>query len=140
MERALQGIWGHVDLVTDCDDDYPFRSQTAICWVSIVDGASPGVRVVAHAAHDVPRSVKLLVELTELNLLNRWTSISWDHGIVVVDTALHWESVDRSTVERALDAVSAVSDEIGIMIATVYGGATPFPLDLESIGSHEDVA
>lgn len=140
VERALQEIWGSADLVTDCDHDYPFRSQTAMCWLSIVDGASPGVRVFAHAVHGVPRSVKLLAELTELNLRSRWASISWDHGIVVVDAALHWESVDRSSVERVLDAVTAVADEIGIMIATVYGGATPFPLDLETVGSDEDVA
>lgn len=75
-----------------------------------------------------------------LNLRSRWTSISWDNGLVVVDTALHWESVDRSSLERALDAVTAVSDEVGVMIATVYGGATPFPLDLESVGSDEDAA
>ncbi len=140
VERALQEIWSHTELATDADDDYPFRSQTSMCWVSIVGGSQPGVRVFALAANEVPRSRKMLTELTELNLRSRWASISWDDGAIVVDAAIHWMSVDKPAIERALDSVTTVADEIGVMVAAVFGGSTPFPVDLESVGSDEDAA
>ena len=49
-ERALQDIWDKHELVTDGDGDYPFRSETSMCWVSIVEGMQPAVRVFALAA------------------------------------------------------------------------------------------
>lgn len=139
-ERALQEIWDKRELVTDADGDYPFRSETAMCWVSIVDWSHPAVRVFALAANDVPKSAKMLAELTELNLRSRWVSISWDRGAIVVDTSVHWLSVDQGAVQRALDSVTTVADEIGVMIAAVFGGTTPFSPDLEQVGTDEDAA
>ena len=140
VERALQEIWGDQDLNTDDDADYPFRSETSMCWVSIIEGEQPAVRVFALAANGVPRSRKMLTELTELNFRSRWTSISWDGGAIVVDTAIHWMSVDKPAIERALLSVATVADDIGVMVAAVFGGATPFPVDLESVDSDEDAA
>ena len=140
VERALQSIWEQTDLVVDDDGDYPFRSQTAACWVRVVGGEQPAVRVFAQAAYGVPSTKKVLEEITDLNGRSRWARISWSHGVVVVDESIHWLSVDRCSIERAMESVMVVSDDIGTMIATVHGGETPFPLDLETASSDEDAA
>lgn len=140
VERSLQDIWGLQVLVTDNDGDYPFRCETAACWVGILGGSDPSVRVFAHAAYDVPKSVRMFAELNELNQRIRWAKMSWCGGIVVVDCAIHWTQVDHDSVERALDAVTGVADDIGTMVAAVYGGATPFPLECDATQQDEDAA
>jgi len=140
VEQALLSIWEQTELVVDDDGDYPFRSQTAACWVRVVGGEQPAVRVFAQAACGVPSTKKVLAEIGELNSRSRWAKISWCHGVVVVDEQIHWLSVDRPAIERAIESVMVVSDDIGTMIATVYGGETPFPHDLETASSDEDAA
>lgn len=140
VERALQGIWEQPVLITDEDGDYPFKSQTAMCWVSVMGGDQPTVRVFAHAALGVPSTKKMLAEIVELNGRSRWAKVTWCHGVVVVDQSIHWLSVDQSALERAIESVTVVSDDIGTMLAAVYGGTTPFPLDSESEDSDQDAA
>ena len=140
VERALLAIWEQTDLVVDDDGDYPFRSQTAACWVRVVGGEQPAVRVFAQAAVGVPSTKKVLEEIGELNSRSRWAKISLCHGVIVVDQSIHWLSVDRDAIERAIESVMVVSDDIGTMIATVYGGETPFPHDLATASSDEDAA
>ena len=36
LEAALTEIWSSSGLVTDSDEDYPFRSRTSACWVSVI--------------------------------------------------------------------------------------------------------
>ncbi len=140
VEQTLQGIWEQSDLIADEDGDYPFRSKTAVCWVRVVGGEQPAVRVFAQAACGVPESKNMFRELAELNSCSRWAKISWACGVVAVDQSIHWLSIDRDALERALDAVAVVSDDIGPMIAAIYGGETPFPLDTEAASSDEDAA
>jgi hypothetical protein len=138
VERALQAIWEQADLVVDDDGDYPFRSRTAACWVRVVGGEQPAVRVFAHAALEVPSTKKVFEEISELNSRSRWAKVSWCHGVVVVDESIHWLSVDRAAIERAIESVMVVSDDIGTMMTAVYGGETPFPHDLAAASSDED--
>jgi hypothetical protein len=140
VERALQQSWEQLELQVDHDGDYPFRYGTAACWVSVVALPEPFVRVFAHAARDVPRSVKMLAELNELNGRSIRAKVSWGHGLVVADTALHWSEVTQGSLERALLSVANVADDSGAMIAAVYGGSTPFPIELDSIDHDEEAA
>jgi hypothetical protein len=39
-----------------------------------------------------------------------------------------------------MESVMVVYDDIGAMLATVHGGQTPLPLDLEAADSDEDAA
>jgi hypothetical protein len=74
----------------------------------------------------------MLEEVVELNGRCRWAKIGWNHGTIVVEQSMHWATVDKAALERALDAVTVVSDDIGAMLATVYGGSTPYPSPVES--------
>jgi len=141
LERCLQDIWDTRELITDDDDDYPFRYGTAACWVSLFGGPNPGVRVFAHAANGLKTSAKLLREINELNVQSRWARVGYHDGTVRVSAELHWSAVDRLALEHALLAVGRVSDDVGALLATVYGGSTPFPPELgEHCGSADEDA
>jgi hypothetical protein len=130
LERCLQDIWSMAELMKDADQDYPYRNGTAACWVSVVTGPVPGVRVFAHAAHGLRSSAKLLAEVNEINTRSRWATVSYQGGIAVVSTAVHWAAVDRLALAHAIGAVADVAADIGSLLAGVYGGSTPFPPEL----------
>ena len=90
VERCLQDIWDTRELITDLDDDYPFRYGTAACWVSLLEGSNWGVRVFAHAAHGLKTSAKLLREVNALNVQSRWARLALHEGTVRVSVELHW--------------------------------------------------
>lgn len=130
VERSLMSIWSSTELEIDDDGDYPFRSQTAMCWVRVMEGDLPTVRVFAHAATGVKSSARMLTELNDLNLQARWAKLTWNRGVVMVDAALPWTEVDAASLLRLLDGVTGVADDVGSLFAGVFGGQTPFPLDL----------
>lgn len=127
VERCLQDIWGTRELVTDVDEDYPYREGTAMAWVSVVAGPPPSVRVFAHAAYGLRRSAKLLGEVNDLNARSRWAKVAFAHGIVQVSIELPPAAVDRLTLANAITAVGEVADSVGSLLAAVYGGRTPMP-------------
>ena len=129
VERCLQDIWDVHDLVIDDDGDYPYRHGTAMCWVSPFAGPVPGVRVFAHAAQQLKPSAKLLREVNDLNVRSVWARVAFQSGVVRVSAELHWAAVDRLALEQAARAVGEVADDIGALLATVYGGHTPFPAE-----------
>jgi hypothetical protein len=130
VERCLQDIWDVPDLVIDDDGDYPYRRGTAMCWVSPFDGPVPGVRVFAHAAYGLKPSAKLLREVNDLNVRSVWARVALLNGVVRVSAELHWAAVDRLALEQAARGVGEVADDIGALLATVYGGHTPFPVEV----------
>ncbi|HVT22128.1 MAG TPA: YbjN domain-containing protein [Mycobacteriales bacterium] len=112
--------------MADDDGDYPFRFGTAAGFVRINTGSTTMVRVWAIAAMGVPRSAKLLGELNDINVRNRSAWTTWSDGLVVVEQALVAKGLRRSALKQALNAVGHTADDIGPMIATVFGGETPF--------------
>lgn len=134
VERCLQDIWDQHHLVMDDDGDYPYRWGTAACWVRIESGGTDMVRVFAHAASDVKRSLRLLAELNELNASARSAQVYWVNGSVLVSHGLHAAAVDREPLGHACTSVGVVADDIGGMVAAVFGGSTPFPLVEEPAG------
>jgi len=136
VEALLREIWGHTELVVDADGDYPFRSDTTACWVRVVGGDEPAVQVFAHAAVDVPRSVKMLAEVNDVNRRARWCKLFWVNGFVMSDATLHWTAVDRPALERLMGATVAMCDDVGPMFAAVFGGTTP--LEPQSAPADDD--
>ena len=138
VERCLQEIWDRCELAIDPDQDYPYRYGTAMCWVSLVEGLVPGVRVFAHAARGLRSTAKLLTEINEVNMRSRWATVAYHDGLVLVSAELHWAGVDRLALEQVTRSVGEVADDIGSLLATVYGGATPFPPELEDQDQNAD--
>ena len=127
VERCLQDIWDTRELTTDADDDYPFRFDTAPCWVSLVAGPVLGVRVFGHAAYGLKPTAKLLNELNDLNVRARWATLALRDGIVEVSRDLHWTAVDRISLDAAIHGVGQVAGDVGPLLAAVHGGRTPCP-------------
>jgi hypothetical protein len=144
VQRCLQDVWECSELVTDADGDYPYRDGTAACWVSVRTGPKPGVRVFAYAAVEVKRTARLLTEVNELNSRSRWARIFWESGTVMVAADIPWTAVDRPTLAHYTQTVGSVADDIGKMLAVVYGGSTPFPAETDEetqpAGDEEDAA
>lgn len=85
------------------------------------------------AATETPRTAKLMYELNDVNVRSRNAWASWSNGFVYVEQALHLKSLTRSSLREALEAVGKVANDIGGMIAAVYGGSTPFAPDEPSL-------
>jgi hypothetical protein len=132
VERCLQDIWDVPRPAVDGDGDYPFRHGTAMCWVTLMlDSPVAGVRVLGHAATGLRSSAKLLGELNELNNRSRWARVALAGGVVEVRVELHWAAVGRHSLDQAIGSVGQVADDVGALLATVYGGRTPFPPKLD---------
>ncbi|MGB8020565.1 MAG: hypothetical protein WCF04_05010 [Candidatus Nanopelagicales bacterium] len=140
LERCLQDIWGTRDLAVDDDRDYPYPYGIAACWVSPLGGPVPGVEVYAHAAVGLKPSARLLREVGELNARSRWTKLTFADGIVRVSATLHWAAVDRLALAHTLAQVGEVANDVGSLLAVVYGGSTPFSADVPVRGSRSDEA
>jgi hypothetical protein len=133
VERCLQDIWQVCQVRVDADGDYPFRAGVASCWVRVDSELPVLVRVFGHAAVDVRRFAGLLRELNDVNCRARSTSVVWDpadstpgRGVVRVAAMIHPEALGRRSLRHALDAVAVVSNDLGPLVASVYGGTTPF--------------
>lgn len=125
VERCLQDLWGVHDLHPDADGHYPYCSGTAACWIGLHPGDPPVVTAVACAAVGVKKSMKLLAELNELTRRSRTTRVYWDDGDVLVEHTMLAHAVDRRTLAYAGQEVAQVANDIGTMIAAVFGGCTP---------------
>jgi hypothetical protein len=131
VERLLQSEWDACRVATDCDGDYPFRVGTAACWVRVTEGQPPMVRVFAHAASGVKPSMKLLTELNAIQQRTLTAALELQDTTVVVKQTLSPIGLTKPVLAQALRAVGAVADDVGVLLAGMYGGATPFPAALE---------
>ena len=121
---ACRTCGGVRNLRCDSAGDYPYCSGTAVCWIG-VGGDPPVVRAVACAAVGVKKSAKLLGELNELNDEVLTARVYWEDGAVLVEQAMLAHTVDRRSLAHAGQSVAAVANDIGGMIAAVFGGQTP---------------
>jgi Putative bacterial sensory transduction regulator len=125
VERCLQDVWDLCRVRTDPDGDYPFSNGTAMCFVRIEPGDPTIVRVFGYAVIGIDRSGKLLKELNDIDARCRTASVRWQNGAVVVSQVLHIDGVSHNTLRQACNAVGSIADDIGEMIAAVFGGETP---------------
>lgn len=121
----------------DDDGDYMFRNGTAACWVSVLASDPVMVRVFAHAVNGLKPSLGVLRELNDIQSRSLSTSIGVLHGSVLVSQTISPISLSQEVLAQALSAVGTVANDIGALLASVFGGATPFPVET---GAEEEVA
>lgn len=132
VERCLEDHWEDFPLAVDSDGDYPFRSGTAQCFVSIVNGDPHFIRVWAFVARVPRRSLKLLSELNEINQRATTVRVYWYRDTVIAEQVLHVGGLNPATLGQACDAVGAAADALGVLLVAMFGGETPHPaLDTE---------
>src|SRR3954452_11057920 len=66
VELLLQQEWDQCRVYTDRDGDWPYRRDTAACWVSVLDSDPIMVRVWGHAADGLKPTAAVLREVNEL--------------------------------------------------------------------------
>jgi hypothetical protein len=137
VERCLQDIWDVCRVQSDPDGDYPFSNGTSTCYVRVQGGDPIAVRVFAYAVIGVKSSAKLLAELSDLTSRTRMAYVFWSSDAVIVSQVLHIDSVNRKALRYACNHVSFIANDVGPMLATVFGGETPIEvggteIDLEA--------
>lgn len=104
-----------------------FRAGTTTCHVRVESGDPAMVRVMARAVSDVTSSARLLREINEVNSHSRVANLWWAEGDVIVECSLFAESVNAETLDEACRHVAAVANDIGVGMAAMYDGSTPYP-------------
>ncbi len=114
----------------DSDGDFPVHGDTSRGWVRLQTDGQWGVRVFALAAHSVPTKLAVLKEINATNLAVRSARIVLSNdGCVVVEQLLHADAVNTDNLRAVIAEVLAIADDVGLMLATVYGGITPISLE-----------
>ncbi|HJQ42213.1 MAG TPA: hypothetical protein VJ831_03945 [Jatrophihabitantaceae bacterium] len=126
VELLLQREWNVCRVLADEDGDFPFRHGTAACYVSVLDSDPPMVRVFAHAAYGLKPTLKVLRELNEIQGRSLSTRVELRNDVVVVSQTLSPLGMTQPVLAQAMNAVGNVADDIGTLLAAVFGGATPF--------------
>lgn len=137
VERLLQEVWDTGQVHADCDGDYPFRAGTAACWVTVMDCEPTMVRVFAHAAFGLKPSLKLYRELNEIQSRALSAHVAFGDDVVMVSQTISPIGLTAPVLAQALAAVSGVAEDIGSLVAAMFGGSTPFPAETEA---EEEVA
>lgn len=128
VERLLAEEWNVCRVHADGDGDYPWTHGTTAGWVSVVPaGDSYMVRIWAHAAYEVKSSAKLLRELNEIQSGSLSTAICLAGHIVGVEQTISPIGLSQPVLAQALDAVRTVANDVGLLLAGMYGGRTPLP-------------
>lgn len=127
VERLLQEEWETCRVTADADGDFPFRAGTSACWVQLMDTEPIMVRVLAHAATGVRSSLKVLRELNEIEGRTLSAAVTLHGGTVLVHQTISPIGLTQPVLAQALRSVAGVADDIGLLLASMFNGATPFP-------------
>jgi hypothetical protein len=126
VERLLQDERGTTELCIDCDGDYPFRMGTAACWVTVLETSPVMVRVFAVAATGLKPTLKLLRELNDIEGRALSASVRLEGDSVIVRQTISPIGLTRPVLAQAMQSVGGVADDIGLFLASMFGGATPY--------------
>jgi len=130
VELLLQREWELSRVPPDPDGDFAFRRGTAMCWVSVLDSEPPMVRVFAHAAFGLKPTLALLRELNEIQHRTVSAAVELCGDAVVVSQTISPIGLTGPVLAQALVAVSTLADDIGPLLAAMFDGSTPFPLEV----------
>jgi hypothetical protein len=138
LERLLQDEWGRPNVCADAEGDYLVPpTGTAACWISMVPiGDHHLIRIWAHAAVGLRKSMKLLNELNDIQL--RCTSVALGlcaNGSVTVSQTISPLGLTPPTLMQSIAGVIAVAEDIGVLLTALFGGSTPFPVALPPLSS-----
>ena len=134
VEKLLREA-GDVEIEPDGDGDYPFRWGTAACWVRVCAEPHLRVQVFGHAARGVKASARLLREINEANARSLNARVYVLGDTVMVEQSVLADGLNAATLQQACIAVGVVADDLGLLLAVMFDGQTPFPAESEPIES-----
>lgn len=135
LERTISQIWDDAAVRIDVDGAYEFRFGCATGWISVLETRPVMIRVTAHAAYDMDPSPRLWSELNEIQLSTLSAAVAWCDGTVFVSQTLDPAGVNRTSLAQAIRAVGGAADDIGPLLAGMFGGETPYPMSRQRSGT-----
>ena len=78
-----------------------------------------------HAAYGLKPTAKLLRELNEIQGRSLSAAIYLSDDVVMVAQTMNVIGLTRPVLAQALAAVRSLADDIGFLLAGMYGGQTP---------------
>lgn len=126
VERLLQDEWDQCRVKVDEDGDWPFRCGTAACWVSVVEAEPVMIRVFAQVATGLRPSLKLPRELNDIQSRTLSATLVLQGGTVLVSQTVSPVGLSQPVLAQAMHSVGGVADNVGMLLAGMYGGATPY--------------
>ncbi len=54
----------------------------------------------------------------------------WRGGLVVVETSVEADQVNATSLSLACMAVASTADDLGVLVAAMYDGRTPYPAEI----------
>ena len=130
VELLLQREWEVCRVATDPDGDFPFRGGTAACWVTVSDGEPPMVHVFAHAACGLKPTARVLRELNDIQNRALSARVALADGCVLVSQVISPIGLTQPVLAQALRSVGGVAEDIGPLLAAMFDGSTPFPVEV----------
>ncbi len=134
VEKLLRKA-GDVDVEPDGDGDYPFRWGTAACWIRVCGEPDLRVQVFGHAARGMKPSARLLRELNDANARMVSDRVYVLGDSVMVEQSVFAGGLNSATLMQACLAVGSVADDLGMLLAVMFDGETPFPAEVEPLES-----
>lgn len=116
-----------IDFSIDDDGNWWWRAGSADCGIHVLDfDVNPLIHLAARAVTGVKKSGALLTELNDFES-SRWAKVQWTRGEVVASILLSAVGLTHEVLADAMRSIEKAATELGPMIATVYGGTTPYP-------------
>ncbi|MBA3234120.1 MAG: YbjN domain-containing protein [Propionibacteriales bacterium] len=128
VEKCMAQAWGDEAAgLTNVGDMVMYRWGSAACSVRVESTIPVMVRVMAKAVIGVRPTAKLLREINEVNARSRVVNAWWYDGDVTVECSLFADAVSPESLREACFHVGQVADDIGVGLAALYDGSTPYP-------------
>jgi hypothetical protein len=124
-EEVMADVFGRHALEQDDDGDYPLTVAGIPVYGRFLPGDPSVLQVFAIVLHDVESTAELLAELNDHNASLRFVRTFWVPNQILVESHLVASTLDREELAAAFDACRQAAENLGPLLAAVYGGDTP---------------
>ena len=122
-EALVEGTFGPDALLRDADGDYPLPAAATPIFARLIPDDPIRLVVFAVVLADVGRDDELMGELNDHNSRLAFVRTFWIDGSVIVEADLIAATTDRDELVTAFERVRDAADELGPMLAALYGGS-----------------
>lgn len=123
VQRSLRRDFGLPAIEADADGDFGVAVGDTVVWARpILDHDPPLLRLWAPAAKRVRKSAALLREINDVNLGLQQMQCALYGDMVLISAEVEIELIEPGQLGRLLPRVGQAAEQVGYLIAAVFGG------------------